>query len=266
MEINSQEINSSFTIRTFSNNKLASFWFGVFYLLFFSFDTICFIPYSALAPELSSDPKKREQLYFIIYISQYLGIITAVTGPVALQYLYYNNCDVSYCSQYSNDRILYGKCINSEEKLCSIINNLYSLRIVSYLISFVFVIGVVMLGLFVKERYAIDYDKIESEESMLINNEQLDINKNKEIKEKLKNKLELIKSQNENKYLISSVVGIFKNKPFVSLIPPYLIDNIILSVFSTMLPFYLRYAIDPEDYCISNNIDMNSVFCDSNLL
>ena len=102
IEIESNNKSNNTFIRYFSKTNYVSFWFGCFYLLFFCFDTICFIPYSALAPELSTNPKKREQLYFFNYISQYLGILTAVTGPVLLQYFYFNSCDTSICNQNSN--------------------------------------------------------------------------------------------------------------------------------------------------------------------
>jgi GPH family glycoside/pentoside/hexuronide:cation symporter len=61
-----------------------SIWFGVFYVLFFIADTVCNIPYAALGPELSTDTKERESLYFVFYIFQYLGVLFASLGPVIL--------------------------------------------------------------------------------------------------------------------------------------------------------------------------------------
>ena len=44
---------------TSSSNIWASYWFGVFYVLFYLMDTFTNIPYEALGPEMHPDPDVR---------------------------------------------------------------------------------------------------------------------------------------------------------------------------------------------------------------
>ena len=125
----------------YSNGKYSikiSIWFGIIYIFFFIADTICNIPYSALAPELSSNPVEREKIFFVFYIFQYLGILAAVTGPVILQYLIFNKCDFSGCElpEYQEDAHLYTMCKNIKQQNCNNQNNLSSLRGIAFYISF----------------------------------------------------------------------------------------------------------------------------------
>ena len=57
-----------------------SIWFGVFYVLFFMAETITNVPYLALGPELSSNSKQRERLYFFFYVFQYIGVLFAAAA------------------------------------------------------------------------------------------------------------------------------------------------------------------------------------------
>ena len=62
-----------------------SAWFGVFYLSFFLFSTYCNIPYDALAPELTDNPKDRDLLFFTCTLYDGLGGLCAAMFPIILR-------------------------------------------------------------------------------------------------------------------------------------------------------------------------------------
>ena len=62
-----------------------SAWFGVFYLSFFLFSTYCNIPYDALAPELTDNPKDRDLLFFTCTLYDGLGGLCAAMFPIILK-------------------------------------------------------------------------------------------------------------------------------------------------------------------------------------
>lgn len=208
-----------------------SLWFGVLYLLFFMADTICNIPYGALAPELSSNPKEREKLFFVYYLFQYIGILFSVAGPVILQYFIFHKCNFSVCDSKKGDAELYSMCMNLKQQMCNNTNNFNSLRAIAFYVSFHYLVSIALLGYYIKEKYIID-------SSM----------------------------KDNHRHFIPSLTNMLKNKPFISIILPYILDNIILAIFATMLPFYIKYVINPEEYCIYHKRRLNSIFCNSNLL
>lgn len=81
-----------------------SAWFGVFYLSFFLFSTYCNIPYDALAPELTDNPKDRDLLFFTCTLFDGFGGLCAAMFPIILRKMVdvfragyvtytYNSCD-----------------------------------------------------------------------------------------------------------------------------------------------------------------------------
>jgi hypothetical protein len=62
-----------------------SAWFGVFYLSFFLFSTFCNIPYDALAPELTDNPKDRDLLFFTCTLFDGFGGLCAAMFPIMLR-------------------------------------------------------------------------------------------------------------------------------------------------------------------------------------
>lgn len=217
-----------------TNSFFISIWFGIFYILFFIADTICNIPYGALAPELSTNPKKREQLFFMYYLTQYIGVLFAVSGPVLMGYFYFNTCDFSSCQGLEASQN--SRCVNHQQQICNSVNNLSSIRTVAYIISILYVFNIIQLGIFIKEKYSVTENEADQVQVY------------------------------EHKYIIPSINNMMENKAFISLIPPYILDNIILALFATMIPFYLKYVINPEEYCHTTGENMNSIFCNTNLL
>ncbi len=71
-------------------------------------------------------------------------------------------------------------------------------------------------------------------------------------------------NQEENVYLIPTCFRLFNNKPFVRFIWPWILDVTITSIFATMLPFFLIYIINPQNYCIKKGIDLTWDQCNAN--
>eukprot|EP00755_Sulcionema_specki_P021180 Sspe_Gene.73698::Locus_44714_Transcript_1_1_Confidence_1.000_Length_3688::g.73698::m.73698 len=70
-----------------------SVWFGVFYFFFYIADTASNVPYNALGPELSDNSKERDRLFFVTNMFKYLGILVGATLPVLLTTLVFNSYD-----------------------------------------------------------------------------------------------------------------------------------------------------------------------------
>jgi Na+/melibiose symporter-like transporter len=68
----------------------------------------------------------------------------------------------------------------------------------------------------------------------------------------------------ESTYFVPTLFRLIKNVPFMSLLTPWIIDSTITQIFATMLPFYLQFIINPQNYCKSQNINLNSQVCDVN--
>ena len=71
-----------------SSTALAG-WFGAFYILFFLFNTFTNIPYDALCPELTDNQQDRQKLYFLCSVYDGVGMILAIVLPVALSIMIY---------------------------------------------------------------------------------------------------------------------------------------------------------------------------------
>src|SRR5574344_1575065 len=45
---------------------------------------------------------------------------------------------------------------------------------------------------------------------------------------------------------------------------PWILDVTIMTIFSTMLPFFLNIIINPQRYCQENNIPLTHLYCSVN--
>ena len=201
-----------------------SIWFGIFYVLFFIAETITNVPYLALGPELSSNSKQRERLYFFFYIFQYIGVLFASAAPVLLN-RYFENCDCSVCL---NNPLIYDieKCIRNCKIMCNVKANQESLFTLSLSIGIFFILSIILLSLEIKEK-----------------NDSFNT---------------------DSMSFIPSLYQLIHNKPFFSLIIPWLLDVTIMNIFSTMLPFFLNIIINPQKYCIQNKIPLDALECSVN--
>ena len=67
-------------------------------------------------------------------------------------------------------------------------------------------------------------------------------------------------------YFIPALLNVLNNKPFIKLVVPWILDTTIMTVFGTMLPFFINVVINPQKYCIKNSIDLASQECNSNII
>jgi len=210
-----------------------SLWFGIFYVLFFISDTIVNVPYLALGPEITQSSKERERLYVYFYLFQYIGVLVAASGPVIISYLLTPECNCNECL-YNTEIVSVDLCIEKCNLFCNLQSNITSLQILSYVISIEFIVSITLLCIFIKEKYCFADDSSS-----------------------------IISYKHES--ILSKIYQMLKNKPFLSLIFPWVIDVSSSTIFSTMLPFYLNTIINPQKYCIENNIPLNTFTCNSQI-
>lgn len=209
-----------------------SLWFGIFYVLFFISDTIVNVPYLALGPEITQSSKERERLYVYFYLFQYIGVLVAASGPVIISYLLTPECNCNECL-YNTEVLSVDLCIEKCNLFCNLQSNIRSLQILSYVISIEFFISITLLCIFIKEKYCLQQENSSSSQ--------------------------------KNESILSKIYQMLKNRPFISLIFPWVIDVSSSTIFSTMLPFYLNTIINPQKYCIENNIPLNTFTCNSQI-
>ena len=71
-------------------------------------NTISDVPHGALGPELTDDPKERNNLYFWYNVFRAIGIILAAVGPVGLASTLKGGCDClteTHCEEFSESGI-----------------------------------------------------------------------------------------------------------------------------------------------------------------
>eukprot|EP01006_Ploeotia_vitrea_P018099 TRINITY_DN49364_c0_g1_i1.p1 TRINITY_DN49364_c0_g1~~TRINITY_DN49364_c0_g1_i1.p1 ORF type:complete len:763 (+),score=426.35 TRINITY_DN49364_c0_g1_i1:37-2325(+) len=58
-----------------------AYWFGAFYTVFYFFDTIANVPYTAWGPELTDLPAERESVFFWRGLFDKVGVLAGAAGP-----------------------------------------------------------------------------------------------------------------------------------------------------------------------------------------
>lgn len=203
-------------------------WFGAFYILFFISDTVSNVPYLGLAPELSTNSKEREKLYLLMYSFQFIGVLlTAVLPVIISKNLGKCNCK-QICRDYS-DEIDIQECNLECSTQCNINNNQLSYIYVSMGVGFIFLLTIIFLVALVKEK-----------------------------------KIYQLKERGRDSYFVPTLWRMIKNKPFVRLLAPYLLDYSVAQIFATMSPFFITYILQPLAVCIEKGIDINESKCDPN--
>jgi GPH family glycoside/pentoside/hexuronide:cation symporter len=203
-----------------------SIWFGSFYVLFFIADTVVNIPYQALGPELSKDTKEREKLYLVFYVFQYIGVLFASVAPIIIQYFFNNKCDCKHCDGIMGS-LQKERCINLCKSACGVETNEKSLLYMCMFVGIFFVMSIIVLSTAYKERN--------------VNNVQ----------------------RNEI-HIVPTLFRLINNEPFMRLLVPWILDATISQIFATMLPFFVTFIVNPQNYCIKNKIDFNSAICSVN--
>ena len=75
-----------------TSSRALSIWFGIFFIFFFMAESVTIAPYLALGPELSSNSKEREKLYYFFYLFQYIGVLFAAAAPIIINKIF-SQCD-----------------------------------------------------------------------------------------------------------------------------------------------------------------------------
>jgi glycoside/pentoside/hexuronide:cation symporter, GPH family len=63
------------------SSDTTAYWFGVTYIIFYLFDTIANVPYTALGPELTDSSVERESVYFWRGFFDKAGVLAGAAGP-----------------------------------------------------------------------------------------------------------------------------------------------------------------------------------------
>jgi Na+/melibiose symporter-like transporter len=198
-----------------------SLYFGLFYVLFFIADTVCNVPYSALGPELSSNSREREKLYIVVYCFNYIGILFASGGPLVYS-KFFKNCDCKYCDLPTiKDKYT---CNIKCKVACDFHTNQNGLLYISIIIGLIYALSTLLLSVTLEEKKKSFRDE-------------------------------------EKSFLVPKLYRLLKNKPFIMLAIPWMIDITISTIFATMFPFFVTVIINPQKYCIENKIDLNSYVC-----
>ena len=204
-----------------TTSKTLSIWYGIFFILFFMAESVTIPPYLALAPELSGNTKEREKLYYFFYIFQYIGVLFAAAAPILINKLF-TDCDCSYCVNFPL-KLDVDKCIESCNLICNLRNNEKSFLILSTFIGLLFIVSIILLSVNINEKKS---------------------------------------SFNKEKFsFMPSVNQLINNKPFISIMIPWICDMSIMTIFSSMLPFYLNAVINPQQYCRENKISLKNKEC-----
>ncbi len=204
-----------------TTSKTLSIWYGIFFTLFFMAESVTIPPYLALAPELSGNSKEREKLYYFFYVFQYIGVLFAAAAPILINKLF-TDCDCSYCIEFPL-KIDVDKCIENCNLICNLRNNEKSFLILSTFIGIFFIVSIILLSVNIQEK------------------------KGSFNKEKLS--------------FLPSINQLLNNKPFISIMIPWICDMSIMTIFSSMLPFYLNAVINPQRYCRENKISLKNKEC-----
>ena len=204
-----------------TTSKTLSIWYGVFFILFFMAESVTIPPYLALAPELSGNTKEREKLYYFFYVFQYVGVLFAAAAPILINKLF-ADCDCSYCINYPL-QLDVEKCIENCNLICNLRNNEKSFLILSSFIGIFFIVSIILLSVNINEKKG---------------------------------------SFNKEKFsFIPSVIQLINNRPFISIMIPWVCDMSIMTIFSSMLPFYLNAVINPQQYCREKKIPLKNKEC-----
>ena len=207
-----------------TSSKSLSIWFGVFFVFFFLAESVTMAPYLALGPELSSNSKEREKLYYFFYVFQYIGVLFAAAAPILMNKLF-SQCDCSYCTNFPL-LLDVEKCLQNCQIICNLRANEKSFITLSVFIGLFFIVTIILLSINIQEKKG------------SFNKEQVSF--------------------------VPSVHQLMNNKPFMRLIIPWICDVSIITIYSSMLPFFLNAIINPQKYCRENNIPLKDTQCSTN--
>lgn len=221
-------------------------WFGCFYILFFLTDTITSIPHNALGQEITSDTDQRRLVFMVAKIYQAFGMIAAAALPVLMGNLL-GSCELPPECHGTQEE---GHCVDLERK-CDGIQSRRSILVLLQRWRMIFIAtGLIFAGVAVisgiacvsviRERRSTGAGLLESE-------------------------LERPSKLDE---ILPGFLAMLQNRPFRAMVIPWVLDQTIVAMLSSLLPFYVQYVISPEEICQDSvpPIPIGSMRCSSRMV
>ncbi|CAK9043017.1 unnamed protein product [Durusdinium trenchii] len=216
-------------------------WFGCFYILFFLTDTITAIPHNALGQEITSDTDQRRLVFMVAKIYQAFGMIAAAALPVLLGNLL-SACHLPPECDGSEQEV---RCAELERE-CDGLQSRRSILATGLIFGAVAVLSGLSCVLFIRERKA---DASRAGAPLL---------EGPSVTER-PSKLDEI---------LPGFLAMLQNRPFRAMVIPWVLDQTIVAMLSSLLPFYVQYVISPEEICEDSDppIPITSMRCSSRML
>ena len=223
-------------------------WFGFFYLVFYLFDTLANVPYGALGPELTNSSEERNSVFFYSGLFKGVGILVAAALPVAFEMKFKADpdsaaiisvrcdCDARFpvapsvlattalpATDFNSSACASAKVTalahTAVQEWCVLytpcvdICNLDAKRMSFFgtasFFGIFYLISMLVLVRFIKERPRPSSD-------------------------------------NNDPPLIPSLMATLRNRPFLHLLPAWVLDYTAFAMIGTMLPFYVQYVVAPD--------------------
>jgi len=217
-------------------------WFGCFYILFFLTDTLMSIPHNALGQEITSDTDQRRLVFMVAKIFQALGMIAAAALPVLLGTILSADCKLpAECHGTAAE----GHCAALERR-CDGIQSRQAMLATGIIFGGVAVASGFACVAVIRERKPLR----EGEDGLL---------QHRGPGNHQPTKLDEI---------LPGFLAMLQNRPFRAMIAPWILDQTIVAMLSSLLPFYVQYVISPEVVCqvSSPPIPIASARCSSRML
>ncbi|CAJ1399825.1 unnamed protein product [Effrenium voratum] len=215
-------------------------WFGLFYILFFLTDTITSIPHNALGQEITSDTDQRRLVFMVAKIFQALGMIAAAALPVLLGN-FMGACELpAECSAKGAPAEVEAYCVALERE-CDGLQSRHAILATGLIFGSVAVFAGISCVLVIRER------RSEGAPGALLE------------EDSKPSKLDEI---------LPGFLAMLQNRPFRAMVIPWVLDQTIVAMLSSLLPFYVQYVISPEEVCQDSDppIPISSVRCSSRML
>ena len=215
-------------------------WFGCFYILFFLTDTITAIPHNALGQEITSDCDQRRLVFMVAKIFQAFGMIAAAALPVLMGNLF----DKSLCHLPAecDGTQLEGYCVDLQQK-CDAHQNRWSMLVTGLIFGGVAVLSGIACVLIITERA-----RSSQRSAGLLEGE--------------------VERPSKLDEILPGFLAMLQNRPFRAMVIPWVLDQTIVAMLSSLLPFYVQYVISPEEICQDSDppIPIASMRCSSRMV
>mmetsp|Transcript_2365 Transcript_2365/g.7173 ORF Transcript_2365/g.7173 Transcript_2365/m.7173 type:complete len:1068 (-) Transcript_2365:351-3554(-) len=181
-------------------------WFGCFYVAFYLFDTGANVPHGALGPELTDSQPERNRLFFLVGIFKMCGILFAAIAPVSVEYALSSGDLGCWAAEGS------GGAAEEDEGVqwpsCELMARGLGLQYTSVALALWYVVAIALACLVIRERPA--------------------------------------SVSTRTPPLVPSLMATFRNKPFMAILPAWILDQLAVTMVTTMLYYFYTYIVRPE--------------------